>query len=146
MNAVALALLLAGQAFAFVPVSRKHIVTQQHHQHHGLAERTHAKKTWNQEAFAHSEDDGLFCLAAASLVVGAAIGWTRARRQQMAGVVTGASILGTIPFTAHAAPETTATSVTMAMDFLNNPSLGFIFLTSLISMSIALVVWGRNGF
>ena len=145
MNSLALALLLAGPALAFVPTPADHLVTQQD-QHHGVAERTHAKKTWNQEVSAHSEDDGLFGLAAASIMVGAVVGWTRARRRQVASVVTSASIAGTAPFAAHAAPETTATSVTVAMDFLNNPSLGFIFLTSLISMSIALVVWGRNGF
>merc|ERR1719325_286841 len=145
MNSLALALLLVRSALAFVPVPNEHLVAQQG-QHNGHVGQTSTEKTWNPKASAHSTDDGLFGLAAASLVVGAAIGWTRARRQQVASTVTGVSIAGTVPFAAHAAPETAASSITMAMDFLNNPSLSFIFLTSLISMSIALVVWGRNGF
>mmetsp|Transcript_113536 Transcript_113536/g.225997 ORF Transcript_113536/g.225997 Transcript_113536/m.225997 type:complete len:149 (+) Transcript_113536:186-632(+) len=145
MSALVFASLLAGPALAFVPVPTEHLVAQQD-QHLGIAQRTNSKATWNPKASDHNEDDGLFGLAAASLVAGAAIGWTRARRQQVGSTLAGASIAGTVPFAAHAAPETTATSVTMAMDYLNNPSLGFIFLTSFISMSIALVVWARNGF
>merc|ERR1719507_2060046 len=145
MNALALALLIAGPALAFVPIPTEHLVTQQDHRY-DLAERMHAQKAWNSEVSGHGDDDGLFGLAAASLMVGAAIGWTRARRQQMASMAMATSIASTVPFAADAAPETTATSVTMAMDYLNNPSLGFIFLTSFISMSIALVVWARNGF
>mmetsp|Transcript_13573 Transcript_13573/g.26229 ORF Transcript_13573/g.26229 Transcript_13573/m.26229 type:complete len:148 (+) Transcript_13573:74-517(+) len=144
MNTLALGLLFAGSAVAFVPVPTEHFITQQGN-HHSLAEVPTTQKTWNSKASDHGED-GMFGLAASSLLIGAAIGWTRARRQQVASAVTGASIAGTVPLAAHAVPETAATSVTMAMDYLNNPSLGFIFLTSFISMSIALVVWARNGF
>ena len=77
MNAIVLASLLTGPALAFVPVPTEHLDTQQG-QHHGLTERVHAKRTWNAEVSVQSEDDGLLGLVAASLMVGAAIGWTRA--------------------------------------------------------------------
>uniref|UniRef100_A0A7S4VWD4 Cytochrome b6-f complex subunit PetN n=1 Tax=Alexandrium monilatum TaxID=311494 RepID=A0A7S4VWD4_9DINO len=89
-------------------------------------------------------------LAALGCGLGMVLGWASRRRQRKAtaAAASAAGAAGLAPLTAVAADgaaEPLRSSLAMALDPLQNPDLGFVFLTALTSMSIALVVWGRNG-
>eukprot|EP00418_Pyrodinium_bahamense_P081523 CAMPEP_0179057660 /NCGR_PEP_ID=MMETSP0796-20121207/24448_1 /TAXON_ID=73915 /ORGANISM="Pyrodinium bahamense, Strain pbaha01" /LENGTH=159 /DNA_ID=CAMNT_0020754385 /DNA_START=88 /DNA_END=567 /DNA_ORIENTATION=+ len=90
-------------------------------------------------------------LAALGCGLGAALGWAstirRRQRRQAAAAASAAALAAPLAAGAAegAAGRSLENSVVLASDWLANPDIGFVFLTSLISMSIALVVWGRNG-
>mmetsp|Transcript_25757 Transcript_25757/g.81794 ORF Transcript_25757/g.81794 Transcript_25757/m.81794 type:complete len:147 (-) Transcript_25757:107-547(-) len=132
---------LAAPAAAYVPAASgapraQHVVRVPEQ----ALPRTIASRSAAASEASAEEPSGLI-LAALSCAAGAAFGWVNSRRRQVAASAAAAAA-GASPLAAGAAD---ASSVTLALDPLQNPDLGFIFLTSLTSMSIALVVWGRNG-
>mmetsp|Transcript_138425 Transcript_138425/g.430432 ORF Transcript_138425/g.430432 Transcript_138425/m.430432 type:complete len:141 (+) Transcript_138425:80-502(+) len=137
-GSIALLVFLAGTAApaaAYVPAA-----TISPHVRRGAAATEQAlPRTVSSSAQAASDVDteevaGPLPLAALSCAVGAVFGWAGARRRHAAATAAMAAG-GLSPMAARAAN----------MDPLSNPDLGYVFLVALTSMSIALVVWGRNG-